>query len=1038
MLALAPYARSDAPLPLEPAFREVVWNKERGLPDNQVNALLQTRDGYLWIATPHGLGRFDGVRFVLFDRSNVRRMTSEYCRALAEDDQGDLWVLTKTDLLRCRRSSANGEIEAVLSGRTDLATLCAGRDGRVWIGTADGLFSCREGVLYHWEILPDASGARDPRPLYEDSSGVVWVANRGDLLALHPGDGNVELFDRADYPEVLRPEGSVHAIQGNAGGEVFALVCRPDSLGRLLRLEAGRWEAVSGFDSYHDESRFLARTRRGGLWMASGNAGVWEYRDGRFTRHPFSLAYADDHATCLLEDHEGNLWIGTAHSGLFWWQHSRVRTLGLADGLADLDTWAIYQTRDLAVWIGTDLGLSRHEGGVHTTFGTGNGLPHDNVRALTEDRAGRLWIGTSPGLSAFHRGRFQALPLSGDWPRSKIRALHADGNGLLWIGTAAGLRTVEIAPVSTNSPAELSIGSAERPLPDSAEVLARADIRALLGDRTGAIWVGTYAQGLYRLDQGRLEHFTPTNGLVGPTAWALCEDREGVIWAGTDLGLSRYERGRFTSITTREGMFDDPIHALVEDDAGNLWCSSDRGIWRVALEELRALAQGRSRSVRSIVYGELDGVRGNESNGQRCQPAAIKSADGKVWVASPRGAVVLDPRDLPDEIGQPRAVVEQLRANGRIVLGAEFGGSYDTHPLDGSAAIRSHQVDSPPLRLPPGSAHVIELTYTGNSFVSADRARFRYRLEGVDRDWVEAGTRRVAYYANLAPGGYRFHVAAANHHGLGRGAETTLAFYIVPHLYQTAGFKAAAAGLAVCLLVGLYVWRVGELRRIEQLRQQAALNQERARIAKDLHDGVGASLTQLAMLADLAEKGEAPAGSPATGRLSRMARELLNNLKDVLWSTDPGDPTLDGLMNRICLQAEETLSAAGMRARFQLPESLPALPLTAPVRHHLFLVAKEALTNIAKHSQGGEARLTATCEAGLLVLTIEDNGRGLNGAGGALPSSASAERAGGGSGRGLKNMRSRIEGLGGTLTLTSQPGQGTRLRIEVRVAPGSG
>ncbi len=434
-----------------------------------------------------------------------------------------------------------------------------------------------------------------------------------------------------------------------------------------------------------------------------------------------------------------------------------------------------------------------------------------------------------------------------------------------------------------------------------------------------------------------------------------------------------------------------------------------------------------------------------ETNGQKSQPAAIKTRDGRLWFATTKGVVIFDPAHLPDNTNAPPVVIEQIRANGKIIYDNALSASLP-HPMgegrgEGSRSIAPDAqalVSSSPkskisnlksqIVLPPSGAHILEIQYTACTFIAPEKARFKYRLEGLDEDWIDAGTARKAYYANLRPGDYCFRVIAGNKHGGWNTAGASFAFHLQAHFYETWWFYCACAvGLFACA-AAIYRWRVGELRRIQQLQLAAALLHERERLAKDLHDGLGGSLTQLTLLTELAE--DAPRDphnlQQRFRKVSRSTREALHAVRDLIWTAQPANDTLESLAMRTCEYAENLFAGGPTQCRFELPAPFPSIALTSTQRQQVLFAAKEALHNVAKHAAATEVHIRVTADPAAFTLTIEDNGCGFLPPGAQLENQKSLSAF-----HGLQTMRERIESLGGQFTLDSTPGRGTTISIQV-------
>lgn len=511
------------------------------------------------------------------------------------------------------------------------------------------------------------------------------------------------------------------------------------------------------------------------------------------------------------------------------------------------------------------------------------------------------------------------------------------------------------------------------------------------------------------------------------SAWALHEDGDGVIWIGTESGLNRLQDGQITVFTTREGLPVNLVNYILEDNLDRLWVSHDHGIYWMHRSELNDVAAGRATSVRCVAYDESDGLLSLETNGQISNPAGCKTRDGRLWFPTTQGVAVIDPGKVALDGVLPLTAIEQVRANGQLI--------FDTGPRDsertGSTQPTQDQThgDKTPTedsqlptavhQLAAGSARVLEFHFTANTFVAPKSARFKYRMVGLDENWIEAGTRREAYFTDLRPGDYQFEVIAANHHGVWQESGATFAFRLAPFIYQTWWFYVGCGGAISLLLASIVVWRLRELRKIHRLEQQAAITGERARIAKDLHDGLGADLTRLTLLADLASGESGASGSEHLKKLSKSSREAVRELKELIWIANPTNDTVESLVSRICQSAEDFLCDAKIKCRLDIAPRLPGQPLSLDQRRNLLLAAREALNNVVKHSAATEVCIRANGDDDGLQLSIEDNGNGFD--------LATARP----DGLGLSSMRRRVENLGGTFHLESRPNAGTKITIQI-------
>ncbi len=897
--------------------------------------------------------------------------------------------------------------------------LCPRKAGGVWIGARDGLFYAVDGEFRRIVgLLPPVLD--NVRAVHEDQSGTLWLGNAEGVWRYDSSNG---LLQHA-APAVDDLKRAITDIKSSADGSVWVLsypaVNRPlpDSTGLIYRLKSNQWECVSEALLFDPRSLFLSPTRAGDLWLSTRGESMDRLHDGAFNRFQLGSGLVKHYSQCALEDREGNLWVGTEKAGLHRWQPRRVTSHSTEDGLVHDRAWAVCQAHDGSIWIGTDGGLSRFHEGSFTNFTTSDGLPNKVVRALAEDSYGRMWIGTGSGLACLEGGNFRQHRFEEDWFKSKVRAVLCDRQNILWIGSAKGLHRVRFpSPGERGAPASSGDDFITKAAVTylEADGLPHADVSALLEDREGRIWIGT-SGGLCRMDGARVTSFTTFTESVRGNVGSLYEDAEGVLWIATERLLRRHQDGEFTTFTIREGLFDDVINSIAEDNAGRLWFGGDRGIYRIDKAELNSMAAGLAKTVQPVTYTEANGLPVQETNGQKSPPTVCKTRDGKLWFPTIKGVIVIDPQRLPDNTNPPPVVIEQVRANGQVIF--NDGESTDSHSYPGRSNVHPGTLR---LRLPPGSAQVLEIQYTANTFIAPEASRFKYRMNGQDADWIDAGNRRSAYYTNLRPGDYRFHVIAANSHGVWNETGAALGFSVEPYFHQTLAFKLGCALAVMLLSLGAYRWRMSELRKAQRLEQQAALAEERSRLAKDLHDGLGANLTHLTLLADRA--GQEPSESLAQRirDLAATSREATRSLKDFLWTTQPVDETLEGLTTRICQHAEDFLRASKIACRFDLPEELPSHPLPANVRLNLFLTAKEALHNLVKYSAATEARIQVVLEQGTFIIVIADNGRGFD-------LGAARDQ-----GRGLGNMASRVREIGGQFTLDSAPGRGTTIRISIPI-----
>lgn len=973
------------------------WTTDQGLPQNSVQAILQTRDGYLWLTTFDGLVRFDGVRFTVFNRSNTPGIGSNRFTTLYEDRDGVLWIgsehsiVTRHDGTRFESFTIEGEGSGVIQGIAgdDSGRMWIRRDDRIleWRGggrtqvVAEGfsnLLNIRSGIYRRsgfggfWSqdahglklfVRGEAMNATERgggwrgavHAVAEDARGAIWVASEGGVAPLR-----TEMDSRGHVPN--------HDADGCAPGNT-QLAFSPrmtrlcfDANGNLLLIRLDTGERV-----------VLGRPPAG---MTSNLAGVVFY-----------------------EDREHNLWIGAGTHGLHRVRRQVMTTWSEAEGLRDRNIYPVYQARRGAIWLGAWLQtLSRIEGGRVTNYSAADGLSGGPISALFEDRDGRLWIGAhgaayglrirEPHEPGDEPARF-VIP-AGLEPITFVKAIHQDRHGAMWFGTAS--RLVRYAGGTLTSYT-------------TRDGLAGNDVQVIVEAASGALWLGG-ARGLTRFEHGAFTTFTEKSGLPGNHVRSIYEDRDGVLWIGTyDGGMARFRNGRFTRYTTREGLFDDGAFQILEDGRGYLWMSSNRGIYRVSKREMHEVADGRLHAVTAVSYGKSDGMRSVEANGGSW-PAGIKARDGTLWFPTQDGVVTIDPERLPAAAAAAPVRIEACRV--------------DRRPVSVQAAVR----------LGPDN-HDIEIDYTAVTFVNSARARFKYRLEGLDREWVEAGTRRTAYYSSVPPGRYTFTVIAANSDGVWNTTGGSLAVVVLPPFYRTWWFS-ALVGVAMGAAAWL-AWRsrVTQLERAHAAQQAfsrqliASQEAERKRIAAELHDGIGQRLVIIKNLATLVSSMSANGSRARADEISAEAQQAIGEVREIAQNLRPSHLDRLGLTRALQALVRKAAGASPIAFTADMDTVDGVFPKDAEI--NVYRVVQEGVNNILKHSQATEAHVTLRRARSQVLLTMHDNGRG-------FPAPAGDEQAGRG-GFGLTGIVERVTLLGGRADVQSAQGDGTTISVAFDLPP---
>lgn len=950
------------------------WETTEGLPHNSIYSVLQRRDGHLWFGTYRGVGRFDGARFTSLVVTNLPQLRHEQVRALHETRDHALWIGTEeAGLYRMKEGVVT---QFPLSPRRRLRCFLESEDGSLWIGTADGLGRYKDGELT-WLTVKE--GLPDPIVicLCEDQDGNLWVGTNHGLIRYR--DGFHELYRQAN---------------GLPTESVRALLCDTDNSlwvgsggAGLARLKDGRFEYFNKEQGIPDSFiSSLFKDSHGQFWVGT-LSGLCRMVDGRFVIEKKGDTTPYETIFCMIEDREGNIWAGTKE-GLSQLRAKTFFTYTKAEGVSHNNVISIYEDRQQQMWIGTwGGGLTLFKDMVPTVHERTNGL-NDLVLSMHESRDGAMWVGSDydGGLYRWKDGVWTRYGRAEGMKENALRVIHEDRAGRLWIGTSSGLIIWRDGTAQHFS---------------STNGLAGNAVRAICEQSDGSLWFGT-SGGLSRYQDGKFANFTTTNGLAADLVLALYSDAQNNLWIGTDGGLNCLRDGKLTAYTRKDGLFNDSILEILEDDFGNLWMSCYSGVFRISKKNLENFDRGLTRIISCVAYGRGDGMGSVQCNGVG-KPSGWKTKDGRLWFPTTRGIVVADPQvAIEMKREQPPVFIEEVTAKKEL----RFSSMTDRRPAS--------------IVLEPGHDE-IEFRFAALSFREPERNRFKYKLEGVDSDWVDAGERAVAFYNNLRPGRYRFQVIACNSESIWNEKGDVMSVELLPYFWQTWWFGLATVLAAVGLVGGTarYATRRRMHRRLQALEQQAAIERERTRIARDIHDELGARLTQISFLGSVAKRQmEQPAEAVAQiDKISDTALEMVAALDEIVWAVDPRNDTLDGLATYLCRYASEFFSSTTTFCQFDFPAELPPIRLDTDVRHNLFLAVKEAMNNILKHADATEVSLKIVLHPGEFALTVSDNGKGLPVD--ASPAPDKSKRVG----NGLRNMRQRLESIGGRCAIQSEPGE---------------
>jgi len=984
------------------------WQSDAGLPDNTVIGMTQSPDGFLWVATKTGLTRFDGVQFRPW-AVTVDGVQAGACKAVLADRRGRLWIAENQGVVVC-----------VDQGRT---TPVVGAE--------------------------HAAGDVGGRLMVEDAEGAVWVSyGGGEVLRIK--DGRVRSFTEAD---------------GLPAGETCQLVV--DGMG-LLWFSRGDWVGVFRDAKFRPlrelPARIITGCRAGGIWGYKDGQ-LWRYTEGgapvKLGALPVDTPLVTP--TAFHEDRDGFLWLGTREAGLF-----HLDQAGVASATMSQQTiYTLAEDREGNLWVGTrGGGLSQLKPSVVELMAISSATPFTPVGSICQDTAGLLWAVLWPNGEVLRSAGQDWMPASAKdgWSIPLSQCVAADSQGGVWVGTQYnGLHHWQDGAVTTSLSADNGLGV-------NSNGTGGNQVNALLTSASGEVWIGPNGPDLPRQvlqcqRAGKLQTFHLPLGSGAVVALAI--DAAGVCWTATakglllrvrdnvltdetastfagagaircllgtadgslwigygGQGLGRLKGGHFSHFRMEHGLHDDYLSNILPDAHGRLWFAGNRGIFCVREKELDDFADGRATRIWSVAYGRNDGLPQLQASSD-AWPGAQRGTDGRLFFAMQSGVAVVDADNLKENKQPPPVVIERVTVNGKIVATYGAGGT----PASSNSAVPLElcQGDAH-LYLAPGQRQQVEVDFTALTFTKPESIGFKYRLHGLDADWVEAGTRRVATYAQVPPGHYHFQVRACNSDGVWNETGAALELTAEPFWWETTWFRVTAPLTAAGLLASVIIlgWRRRHRRQIERLEMQQATERERARIARDIHDDLGATLTQIVMLSD-SSGALAPSAAGSLGKIHQVALTMTQTMDEIVWAVNPRHDRFDQLAMYLDAYAQEYLDASGLLSCVEFPGSLPRRPISAQVRHNLFLAFKEALNNLVRHAAARRVRICLTVQPGGFSLSVEDDGVGFS------VDASAAPRAD--AGNGLANMCARLTAMGGRCSVGSVPGRGTRVVFELPWEP---
>jgi ligand-binding sensor domain-containing protein/signal transduction histidine kinase len=962
--------------PDQPAtsYLRTTFTVEDGLSSNVVNAVIQTRSGFLWIGTDAGLNRFDGRHFTPIYFRGPRATPQGIVSALAEGPDGDLWIGTSAGLVRIPRLALD-RFDRSLSvfyhpgaGISDeIKWLRFSRDGVLWVGTGAGLYRFvgnRFETVIARAAISRIEESADGHLLVISSQGFIELD--GTRVVEHPG-----LSDQLD----IHPDQLFHAFQDRKGAVWF---CTSSGLARrengsIVRLQPYGPGGHGVLRVYEDP--------QGNLWVEA-STGI--FRVSRTKLKLESLAPSIQ-VRAISADREGNLWLGTNGEGLMRFKDRRIRIFTKADGLPNNVPMTVLSKRDGSLWVGNNCGgLSVFNGERFKTYDEKDGLSNSCVWALAEGKSGELWVGTwGGGLFRFADSHFAQFTSRQGLAGDVVRAITIARDGSLWIATDGGLSHMLNGHFHNYT---------------TADGLPSNRVVSVYQDRHGTIWVGT-SRGINRMTGDRFAPVFSPHQIFDPRYISLAEDSSGELYAlSAPKGIDRIEGNQLVEVNHDL----DPL-TMVASPNGDLWFTGGNGIFRFSAAAFRQSHGDQENPPDYAWFGRTDGMASTQCSVGT--PNMALAADGKLWVSTVQGLAMLDLPRLHFDSAKPVIFVEE------VTVGRE-------------SQLAGHE-----LVLPPGTHHV-ELHFDSISLASPEKIRFQYRMDDVDPLWLEADNSLTAVYTNIPVGTHAFKIRACNSNGVWDRSGISFAVTQKPYFYQTAWFRLVAVTAFVVILTGAYRFRLHQIRAQMNARLDERVL-ERTRVARDLHDTLLQSFQGLLLrfqtASELFPTRPAEAKQTLDSAIDQAAqaitegRDAIQGLRSSTVETNDLALAINTLGEELA-GGETNPNAAGFHVGVEgTPRNLPSI-----LRDEIYRIAGEALRNAFKHAQAHQIEVEICYDERQFRLRVRDDGKGID-----SKLLDEGERHGH---YGMRGMRERAKLLGGKMTVWSQLDSGTEVEFCIPAA----
>lgn len=955
------------------------WQTSEGMPSNAASDVAKDRDGFLWIGTGAGVARFDGIRFEVF--TSADGLPDTRILSLHIDASNRVWVGTRHGV--AYRENGTWHVPAGLPDEP-VFSLGEAADGSIWVGTFHGCWRWANGKFTSIQL---GKVVQDTRAFLSDGENGMWILTQGNLSHWKPDQPAAA----EEHPGPWLGK-DLRDLARDRDGRL--IIC---GTGILLRRQENGWEDLNPLIPGGTQNANLACAVApdNTLWLATRNRGLI-YLKGRETGFVDSTnGLALDDARSVMIDDDGMIWAGTNGGGINCLRRRMFDTFSTFEGLGHTVTSALAVQRDGTVLAGTDGGgiFSKVDGKFEPAFRL-PGLPDSGlIWSLCAPPDGSLWVGTyGDGLFRIQNDKVVRIPVSSDNPNHSISALHATRDG----GMLIGVNSEGVMKWKDGKPDPTLFGP---PASASAPYM----VYDMLEDQLGRIWVATGSYGLWVLEPDGWREISRGLGMPDLLPTILHQAANGDVWIGTlGQGLVRWRNNQLTNWRLKDGLVSDTICQILEDGSGHIWLGSDRGLQRVSSAALEAYHTGSPGTpLESERYNREDGLPTPQFSAEHGN-LAVRASDGSLWFSLASGAIRVDPTQVSKSKPLPVVRIESAAVDKGPIWSFEGLLTSDT------------------IILKPG-AGTLQIRFTSPGFIAPERARFRFRMAGLENEWQEVEGTRVASYASLLPRSYHFEVMAAAADGTWNPLPTRVRVVVEPFIWQTLGFRIFVS-LLILTATGVLI-RTWSLRRIRRrlaiVEQERRMDKERARIARDLHDELGATLTEINYLGTLAADSvtDHSVRSRVEGMVDR-AQRMAKSLDEIVWTVNPANDSLSSTANYLCSRTEESLATADIRCRLDVADDLPAITVDSELRHHLLMAVNEAIHNVMKHSGASECTLSIHSDHGMLWVLVADNGCGFR------PADTAGDR------NGLINLQRRMEASGGSVNISSSD-QGTTVNLRI-------